>query len=189
MRLVDYEVGFVGAGGDDVEAEDFGDDARGFGGAVDAMIGELVGREALRVQGTEAGFVAEERAAGHGHAAGKQDFYGRIEPDDGHVCGAEKFGSALLGVSATAETEDDRFFLFEDAAEGGAELVGFDLAESGFAEAFEDFGDAQVCGGFDAIIEVDEAPSELASEERADGGLAGAHEAGEAEQRYALLGR
>ena len=35
---------FVGAAGEDVEAQDFGDDAGGFAGAVDAMIGELVGR-------------------------------------------------------------------------------------------------------------------------------------------------
>ncbi len=44
-------------------------------------------------------------------------------------------------------------------------------------------------GGFDAIVEIDEAPGELAREQRADGGLARAHEAGEAEQRYALLRR
>jgi len=51
-------------------AEDFGNDLRGFAGTVHAVIGEMVRREALSVQRTEAGFVAEERTAGHGHASG-----------------------------------------------------------------------------------------------------------------------
>src|SRR5207249_2644763 len=33
-------------------------------------------------------------------------------------------------------------------------------------------------GSFDALIEIDKAPSELASEERANGGLAGTHKTG-----------
>lgn len=189
LRFVDYQVGFVGAAGDDVEAEDFGDDARGLAGAVDSMVGELVRREALRVERAEAGFVAKERAAGHGHAAGEQDFDGSVEPDDGHAGGAEEFGRALLRVRAAAECEHDGLFHFENAAERGAKLVGFDLAECGFAEALEDFRDAHVRGGFDAVVEIDETPGKLAREEGADGGLAGAHEAGEAEQRYALLRR
>src|ERR1700689_390454 len=180
---------FVGAAGEDVEAKDFGDEAGGFAGAVDAMIGELVGREALRVQSAEAGFVAEERTAGHGHAACEQDFDGCIEPDDGDASGAEKLGRALLSVGAAAEREHDRFFLLEDAAERGAKLVGFDLAKFRFAEAFENFGDAHVGRGFDAVVEVDEAPGELAREQSAHGGLARAQESGEAEQRYALLRR
>ena len=144
LRLIDDEVRFAGAAGDDVEAENFGDDAGGFAGAVDAMIGELIGRQALRMERAEAGFVAEERAAGHGHAAGEQDFDGSVEPDDGNAGGAKKFGRALLGVSAAAEGEHDRFFEFEDAAERGAKLIGFDLAKGGFAEALENFGDAHV---------------------------------------------
>lgn len=189
LWLVYNEMRFAGAVGNDVEAEDFGDDASGFAGAVDAVIGELIGRETLRVQGAEAGLVAEERAAGHGHAAGEKDFDRRVEPDDGDAGGAEKFGRALLRVGAAAERQDDRLFLLEDAAERGAELVGFDLAKGLFAEAFENLGDAQVRGGFDAIVEIDEAPSELTREQGADRGLAGAHEAGEAKQRYALLRR
>src|SRR5580704_15165701 len=113
-------MGFVGAGGDDVEAEDFGDDAGGVAASDEAVIGELIGRETLRVQGAEAGLVAEERAAGHGHAASEEDFDGGVEPNDGDICGAEKFGSAWLSVGAAAEREDDRFVLFEDAAERSA---------------------------------------------------------------------
>lgn len=187
MGFVDDEMGFAGAAWDEVEAQDFGDDAGGFAGAINAVIGELVGRKTLCVECAEAGFVAEERAAGHRHAAAEQDFYGSIQPHDRHTCGSKKFWGALLGVGAAAESEHDRFFLFEDAAEGGTKLIGFDLAKRGLAEAFENFGDAQVGGGFNAVVEIDEAPGELAGEERADGGLAGAHEAGEAEQWYALL--
>ena len=189
LRFVHDEMRFARAAGNDVEAEDFGDDAGGVTGAVDAMLGELVGREPLGVERAKAGFVAKERTTGHGHAAGEEDFDGRVEPNHRHVCGAEKFGRALLGVGAAAEGEHDRFFEFEDATERGAELVGFDLAEGGFAETLENFRDAHVGGGFDAIVKIDEAPGELAGEERADGGLAGAHEAGEAEERYALLRR
>src|SRR5579872_686058 len=181
------EMRFAGSAGDDVEAKNFGDDARRIAGTIDAMLGELIGRETLRVERAEAGFVAEERAAGHGHAAGEQDFDGSIEPHHGDACGAAKFGSALLCVGAAAECEHDRFFQFEDAAESGAKLVGFNLAKGGFAEALKHLGDAHVGGGFDAVVEIDEAPGELAREKRADSGLAGAHEAGEAKQRDALL--
>src|SRR5579863_2408773 len=157
-------MGFVGAAGDDIATQNFGDDARGFAGAVDAMIGELIGREALRVECAEARLVAEERATGHGHAAREQDFDGGVEPNDGDAGGAKKFGSALLRVSAAAESEHDRFSQLEYAAERGAKLIGFKLAEGGFAKALENFRDAQVRGVFDAVVEVDEAPGELASE-------------------------
>ena len=169
------------ASGDDVAAEDFGNDASGFAGAVDAMVGKLVGGKALRVEGAEAGFVAEERATGHGHAAGEEDFGGGVEPNDRDAGGAQEFGGAGLRVGAAAEGENDRFFQFLGATESGAELVSFHLAKGGFAEALEDFRDAQAGGCFDAIIEVDKAPGELAGEESANGGFAGAHEAGEGE--------
>ncbi len=58
----------------DAAAKNFRDDLAAFTGAVHAKIGELVGGDALGVQGAEAGFVAEERAAGHRHAAGEQNF-------------------------------------------------------------------------------------------------------------------
>lgn len=168
-------------GGSDGAAEDFGDDGGGLAGAVDLVIGELIGREALGEKRTETIDIAEERASGHGHAALEKNFDGRIEPDDGNARGAEKFGRAGLGVGAAAEGEDGAFFGFESAAEGGAKLVGLDLAEGGLAETFEDLRDGQAGGFLDAFIEIDEAPGQLASEQGADGGLAGAHKAGEAE--------
>src|ERR1700722_3382385 len=101
----------------DVEAQDFRDDARGLSGAVDAMLGELIGRQALRVERAEARFVAEEWADGHGHTAREQDFDGCVEPHDRHAGGAEKFRRAWLRVSATTEREHDRFFQLKDAAQ------------------------------------------------------------------------
>jgi len=169
--------------GRDAAAEDFGDDLRWFTGAVDAMVGELVGREALGVERAEAGFVAEERAARHGHAAGEQDVDGRIEPENGDPGVAKKIGAAGLRVGAAAESEDGAFLEFEGAAEGGAELLGFELAESGFAVAFEELRDGDAGGFFDTVVEIDEAPGELAREEGADRGFARAHETGEAKKR------
>ena len=43
----------------------------------------------------------------------------------------------------------------------------------------EDLGDGAVVAGFDLVVEIEEAPAEALGEERADGGFAGAHEAGE----------
>jgi hypothetical protein len=186
--LLDYEVVFVGAG-DYAAAEDFGDDAGRVAGAVDAMLGLLIGGQALGVESAEAGLVAEERATSHGHAAGEEDIGGSVEPDNGDAGGAKELGGTGLCVGAAAECEDHGFFMFEGTAEDGAELIGFELAEGGFAEAFEHFGDAQAGSFFDAIVEIDEAPGELAGEECTDGGLAGAHEASEAKKVGAgLLG-
>ena len=168
-------------GGDDVAAEDFGDDAGGFAGAVDAMVGELIGGKALSVECAEAGLVAEERATGHSHAAGEEDFGGGVEPNDRDAGGAEEFGGAGLGVGASAEGENDRFFQLLGATESSAELIGFHLAKGEFAKALENFRDTQAGRFFDAIIEIDKAPGELAGEESADSSFAGAHEAGEGE--------
>ena len=46
--------------------------AAGFVAAGDAMIGLLVEGQARGEQGAKAGFVAEQRAIGHGGAAGQQ---------------------------------------------------------------------------------------------------------------------
>ena len=170
----------AGDGGNYSAAEDFGNDARGFSGAVDAMVGLLIRRETLRVERAEAGLIAEERAAGHGHAAGEQNVEGGVEPDDGDAGGAKKFGRAGLRVCSAAEREDQRLPVFDGTAESGAELIGFDLAKRGLAEAFENFRDAKASGFFNPMIEIDKAPGELAGQQRADGGFAGTHEAGEA---------
>lgn len=168
----------IGIGfGEDAQAEDVGDDRGGITAAVHAKIGELVRGQALGVECAEAGFVAEERAAGHGHTAREKGFDGSVQPDDRNALGFEEFGSAVLRISAAAESENGRFAEFDRAAESGAELGGFEQAEGGFAVAIEEFGDARAGGVFDEIVEINEAPGELAGELRADGGFAGAHEA------------
>ncbi len=131
------------------------------------------------MQRAKAGFIAEQWPASHGHAAREQGFDRGIEPDDGDSLRAQKIRRARLRVGAAAEREDGRFAQFERASECGAELRGFEQAERRLAVAFEKFRDAQAGSVFDAVIEIDETPRELASELHADGGLSGAHESGE----------
>src|SRR5713101_4372536 len=133
------------------------------------------------------GFVAEKRTAGHGHAARKENFDGRVQPQDGSAGSAQKIGAARLRVSAAAEGENGAFFELHGAAERSAELVRFDLAESEFAEAFEYLGNGETGGSFDAVIEIDKVPGEVLREERANGGLAGTHETSQTKNRHAGL--
>ena len=49
--------------------------------------------------------------------------------------------------------------------------------------AFEKFRDAQAGSIFDAIIQIDETPRQLAGELRADSGFSGAHKSGEGDDR------
>jgi len=164
----------------DAAAENFGDNGSGIAGAVDAEIGELVGGEALGVQRAEAGFVAEQRAAGHGHATSKENFYGSVEPDHGDAGVAQKFRSARLGIGAAAESKDCGFTELDGSTESGAQLISFELAEGRFAVAFEKFRNGNAGGGFDTLVKIDEAPAELTRQTSAHSAFAGAHEAGEA---------
>ena len=179
-RFLYYQMVLAVAAGEDAEAQNFRDHACGVGGAIDAMVRELIRGKALSVEGAETLFVAEERAAGHGHAAGEEQVGGRVEPEDGNAGGAEKFRAAGLRVGAAAESEDGAGFVFGGPAESGAQLVGFQLTKGGFAKPREKFWNGDMRRGFDALVEVNEAPSELAREERADGGFARAHKSGEA---------
>ena len=178
---------FVSAGSNNAAAENFRDDLGGFAGTVNAIVGELIGRQTLRVERAEAGFIAKKRAPGHGHATREEDVERGVQPEDGRMRSTEKFGAAGLRVGSAAESEDGAFFVFGGASQGGAELIGFDLAESRLAESFEDLRDFQTSGFFDALIEIHKAPGKLAGEQRADGSLAGAHKTGEAQDRDAGL--
>ena len=121
--------------------QDFGHNRSGVAGTINAKISELIGREALGVQRAKAEFVAEQGTPGHGHAAGEKDLDGRIEPDDGDAGVAQEFGSPGLRVGAATEGEDGRFEAFGGPAQGQSKLIGFQLAESGFAVALEEFRD------------------------------------------------
>jgi hypothetical protein len=173
-----------GAGsGHDGATQNFGDDLRRLAGAIDSMVGELIGGETLRVEGAETGFVAEQWAASHGHAAGEQNVDGRIEPQDGNTEIAKEFGAAGLRISAAAESQDGAFFVLGGSAESGAELISFELTEGRLAVAFKELRDGDTRGLLDAIVEVDKAPSELTGQQRANRSLAGAHEASKAKNR------
>jgi hypothetical protein len=173
-------VRLAGDSGNDSAAEDFGDYAGRFAGAVNAVVGLLIGRETLRIEGSEARLVAEQRAAGHGHAASEQNIKGGIQPDHRDASRAKKFRRARLSVCSTAEREDGGFLVFSGTAESGAQLVRFHLAKGRLAQALEDFRDSEAGSLFDAIVQIDKAPSELTREEGANGCFAGTHEAGKA---------
>jgi hypothetical protein len=183
LRFFDEEMSVWVGAGEDAETQDVGDDERRFAGTIHAVVGELVGGSALRMQGAKAGFVAEQRPSGHGHATRKQSFDGRIEPDNGNALRAQKFRRTRLGVGAAAECKYGGFAQFERAAEGGAELRGFQQAEGCFAVTFEKLGDAQAGSVLDALIEINETPGELAGQLGAYGRLAGTHESGEGDDR------
>ncbi len=78
--------------------------------------------------------------------------------------------------------------MFDGATQSGAQLIGFHLAKGAFAEALENFGDTQASGLFDAFVQIDEAPRQLAGQQRAHGSFAGAHEPGQAKHLQARLG-
>jgi len=176
----DDEVCFAATCRDNASPEDFRDDLPGIAGAVQAKVRELIRGKTLRVESAKTDFVAEKGPAGHGHAAGEQYFDGRIEPQNGDAGASKKFRAAGLGVGTAAESEDSRFLEFGSAAQGGAQLIRFDLSKSRLAKALEELRDSQAGGLLDALIQVDEAPRELPCQERADGCLAGTHETGEA---------
>src|SRR6266478_464001 len=117
FRLFDHEVSIPGASGSNSSAQNFGNHAGWFSGTVYAVVGLLIGRQALRVKGAKAGLVAKQRTAAHGHAARQQDIKGGVQPDDGNAGRAKKLRRASLGVGSAAKREDHEFLVFEGAAE------------------------------------------------------------------------
>src|SRR5580704_8120881 len=93
----------------------------------------------------------------------------------------EKDVLLLRGGSAT-ERNDARFLLCGGLAENTRELFVFDTPEFGFAKLRKNMGDG-LSGMFDdALIEVHMLPPNLPGEQPRDGGLAAAHESGEADE-------
>src|SRR5260370_42660525 len=117
-----------------------------------------MGRGGLGGGGAEPGFAPENGWAGHGHARRKQNFNGGIQPQNRDGGSAQKIWAAWLCVGAAAECQNRAFSQLRGAAERGAKLIRFDLAESRFAEAFENFRNREASGSFDAVIEIDKAP-------------------------------
>jgi hypothetical protein len=179
---------FVATHCNNASSEYFGDHLLGFARTVDAMVGEFIGRQALRVERTETRFIAKKRTPRHGHASSKKNVDGRIEPEHWDARSPKKIWTARLGIRTATESEDGAFFKFRTAAQHGAKLVGFNLTESRLAKPFEDLRDRQARGFFDAVIEIDKPPSELPGEQTTDGGFAGAHETSKAQNLNAGLG-
>jgi hypothetical protein len=71
----------------------------------------------------------------------------------------------------------------DGAAEGVAQLVGFQLTEGGLTMAFEKFRNGDTGGFLDTFVKVDKAPAELAGETSADGAFASTHETGKSDDR------
>src|SRR5438105_11964210 len=109
-RFLNDEMRLVSSRSNNAEAEKLSDDFGGLAGAVYALVGKLIGREALCVEGAEASLVAEKGPAGHGHTAGKQDFDGRIEPKNGNASGAQKLRTPGLRVGSATESQHGRLF-------------------------------------------------------------------------------
>src|SRR5580704_13832145 len=156
-----FRIGGARAG--NAATKNFGNDGCRVATTFNAKIGELIGNDALGMKRTKAGFIAKERPPGHGHAAGKKDVDGSIEPDNGNTGVAEKFGSSCLSVAATTESDDGGLFEFDGAAKSGAKLIGFELAECGLAVTFEKLRNGDAGRGFDAFVEIDEVPAKLPS--------------------------
>ena len=167
----------VSTGCNNAAAQNFRDNLGWLAGTVHAVVGKLIGRETQGVERAKAGFVTEKRTPGHGHASRQQNFDGRIQPQNGNAGSTQKVGAAWLRVSAAAKGENRAFFQLRSAAQSSTELIRFHLPESRFTEAIEDLGNREAGGSLDAVIEINKAPGELAGQERADGGFAGAHKA------------
>src|SRR5207245_9036896 len=114
----------------------------------------------------------------HGQAPGEQNLDGGIEPKNGDTDRAQKLGAAGLRVGAATERQDRSLLKLASAADCRAKLVRFELAEECLAEALEDLRDGEAARLFDALVEIDKAPSELPGEERTNGSVAGRHDSG-----------
>jgi len=165
---------------DEAPPKNFSDHGGRIARAINAKIRELVGGQALGVEGTEAGLVAEKGPARHGHAAREKYVDGGVQPDDGYAEVAQEFGSARLGVRAATEGKNRRFFELGGATDRSAQLLRFQLAKRGFAMALKEFRDAYTGCLFDAFVQIDEMPAELAGQAGADRAFARAHETSQA---------
>ena len=94
------------------EAQDVSRDFGGFAGAVNAIVGKLVRRQPLCVEGAEARFVPEQGASRHGHAAGKQDLDGGVEPKNGNARGTQEFRTSRLRVGTATKSKDGALLEF-----------------------------------------------------------------------------
>jgi len=118
------------------------------------------------------------------HAAVVKDGEGRVEEEGEGGGGLLQQEAVGEGFQRAAAEGKDEIALPERGGEG----EGLKPAEMGLAVGGEDGGDREAGAGFDGGVEIEEVPAEALGEQAADGGLAGAHEAGE-DKAADVLGR
>ena len=139
------------------------------------MSGAVKGETAL-VAGGEVGLVGENRAGVFSAAAAQQGCgQFNFEVDEQGVRRGKQEGAGIRALDGSAAKGQDDGIEFGEAGDGGM----FAVAEGGFAVTCKDFGDGRLVLGFDHIVDIDEFPAKTACDERADGGFARAHEAGQ----------
>ena len=168
--------------GENAEREDFFDDAQGLDVCFDAVIGKFVGRQAIGIELAKTGFVAKERAIGDVSAAREEFFDGAVKPDECSGIFAEESDIIGLRGGAAAERNDTRLLKRDGFADCFFQLLVLDLAEGGLPEFRKNRGDRGAGGFGDEFIEIDVLPTDLASEQARDGGLAAAHKASETDE-------
>src|SRR6266446_6607385 len=98
-RFLHQQMRGVSTGSNNAATQNFGDNLSRFAGAVHAVISKLIRGKTLGVERAEAAFIAEERTAGHGHAARKKNFDGRIQPQHGKDRKSTRLNSSHLVIS------------------------------------------------------------------------------------------
>ena len=157
-------------------------DAQWFGGAFDAMLGELVKRQAFIVKAPEAGFVLEEWTVSDVRTALHQFFDGTLKPDGRAFRLSEQFEICGLGHSAAAERNDGGFGGCVCFTKNALQFLVLGLAEGRFAQLREYRRDSHAEALGDAFIEVGVNPADLTSEKASDGGFATTHKSRERQQ-------
>lgn len=104
-------------------------------------------------------------------------------------CGAELDFEVYEQCAGCTEKKRTRVFAFDGTAAESQHLgvacckphyrCVFKVAKGVFAVARKDVGDSGAGFGFDHVVHVNKLPAEARGEDGADGGFAGAHEAGE----------
>jgi len=139
-------------------------------------VGRAIERQPASVASGEVGLVGEDRPGVFRSAAafqgGGQLNFQMHEQRAGR---AEQQLAGLGPLDGSAAQRENQPVVRREAGDGCM----FAVAEGCFAVARKELGDGAAGLGFDDVIHIDKAPTELRRDERANGGFARAHEAGE----------
>ena len=139
-------------------------------------VGRAVEWQAALVARSEVGVIGENGTHIFGPAAaGESGVELDFEVHEQGAGGVEEKGTRVFAFDgATAESQHKGVNCREPR--DGCMLA---VAKGVFAVARKDVGDGRACFGLNHIVHVNKLPAEARGEDGADGGLAGAHEAGE----------